>query len=157
MLTHTLNRTHFCKTCALYDAQNNFCVLHQKRTIEHDFCSKHTTTLYHCDCCKKPFLEPAVINQEEKEIKILCPTCTERAHTCALCENNASCKFQDPSIEPNIPIMVMKSIQRGPAIMQTQIPNPERMKRVCVDCTCFDEEIGCAREYDTCRKNKSMI
>lgn len=81
----------------------------------------------------------------------MCPNCAQVIGTCGLCTNSVKCEFEsNPS---PLPKMVMKTVQQGNMIMQTTIPNPDRIKALCPSCACYSEDpfICCRHVAGTCK------
>jgi hypothetical protein len=148
--------TQYCKTCALLAQPNGICQITGRQVNpETDFCSEHRRTVENCDMCGRKFIPPGTITETENGTKITCASCTERFNTCFNCANaSTTCLFEDKSFEPNIPPIVIKTIQQGNATLQTQMRNPERVAAVCPHCDCFVEGWGCGREAHTCERYK---
>jgi hypothetical protein len=89
---------------------------------------------------------------EEGEIHYICDQCNAASKTCATCKHT-DCLFQtDPS---PIPKTVQKQFRQGNAVMITEIANPERIDKFCRNkCICFNEELGCLKQNNTCGKYK---
>ena len=67
-----------------------------------------------------------------------CSRCAQAFNTCNLCMNSLKCEFEtNPS---PLPKQVSKIIRQGNMVMQTVIPNPERIKVLCVSCPCYSED-----------------
>ena len=113
---------------------------------------------------------------EEGKALLFCPRCASVFGQCPHCEYSDSCGFQnDPDPMPQF-VMVARKFQQGGAtfVEQRQIPNPERVKKFCVEgkCKCFLDESkhpicckigGCAtctnyseRKYEKFVENFSM-
>lgn len=156
MFAHTLNKT--CGKCGILDKSSGVCRLTARQVDpDADFCSEWTDNVKTCDLCGKLFIGPGTITETEDGIKITCASCDDNFYTCRTCVNrqHGYCKFHDQSFRPDIPPIITQSMQRGPAIMQMQVHNPEREKITCEDgCECFNEDFGCCREVHTCGNHK---
>lgn len=153
----TTTTIKYCRTCALADPKNLVCQL-TGRTIDldADFCSSHTTEdqLGTCAYCGQLFLGPAILEQMEDGSFIeLCHSCQQKFGTCVMCADFTKCKLTDERVRPDLPVQVIKTIQKGAMRMQTQIVNPDRIDAICkAECKCWDGE-GCARrDFGTCAK-----
>ena len=106
--------------------------------------------LEHCDICGAAIQNP-IIDSTEEPIHIMCYDCATARSTCKLCHYNTDCAFHnDPS---TLPKTIVKTISQNGMIIQTQIINPERVDKTCKEkCFCFDNEIGCLRQFNTCGK-----
>lgn len=141
---------HYCKTCGLRDPQANTCQLtgFQVNPYE-DFCSKHQGNLEVCEICGQPILKPIIDVSTNGEFHIICQSCAKERMSCTFCSKNGLCSFEnDPSPLPKV---VMQTINKGNMVMQTQVPNPDRIRETCQkNCFCFDAEIGCLRQNNYC-------
>lgn len=104
----------------------------------------------YCELCGNPIDYPTAIILDKMYI---CPRCKAAMGTCALCINGNKCDFEDnPS---PIPKVVQQQVKQGNMITVTQIRSPKRIEITCKqNCPCFDSEIGCLKEYNTCGKYK---
>ena len=70
-----------------------------------------------------------------------------------MCAKAMPCHLTDESYKPHLPVVVMRRIQQGNMVAQTQTINPDRVKEICVaECECWDGE-GCARrDFGVCAK-----
>lgn len=145
----------YCKTCALLGQPGDICQITGRQiNPEADYCSNHRRTLEVCDMCGRQTLETGSLTQVGDEVKLACIPCTERMNTCATCEHRGPCIFNDKTVHPELPPVVVKTMQRGPATMQAQVKNPDREATVCPLCECFVEGWGCGREAHTCDRYK---
>lgn len=103
-----------------------------------------------CDYCGNP--ASTVVDSEGN---CSCVNCCQKFYTCIMCTKVHECEFEtNPSPLPKV---VMQTIRRGPAVMQTQVRNPQRIAEFCHKCQCWNsEEEFCAREDGWC-KNYSEI
>lgn len=86
-----------------------------------------------------------------------CDRCAQLFGTCNICVNSLNCRFEtDPS---PLPKQVQKTIRQDNMIMQTVIPNPERIKLCCSGCPCTDEELTACwrRAAGTCGNYNEWI
>ena len=99
-----------------------------------------------CDYCGSP-LKPFVINENA----LACMNCLQSFNTCRMCSESQTCAFEtDPSPLPKV---VVQTIRQGPAVLQMQVKNPERVKLFCFPCKCFDQDdLFCRREEGWCRE-----
>ena len=102
--------------------------------------------LFRCDRCGGWAAEPTYF-QTEKDTKIICPVCTSKSGTCALCKEVYHCEFEtNPSPTPK---NIVES--RHGQIFMSNSKNPKREQELCTTCTCWDN--GCLREISgTCGK-----
>ena len=156
MLTHMFNK--ICRTCGILDKPSGMCSLTGRQVDpDADFCSQWTDNVQKCDMCGREFLGPGTLTEVNGEYKQTCNTCTEYFQTCRTCANRKRgyCKFNDQSFRPDVSPVITKSIQKGPAILQAQVRNPEREKITCQQgCLCYKDEFGCCRETHTCGNYK---
>lgn len=93
------------------------------------------------------------------EISFYCRDCNKDFGHCPMCQHNTPCGFfNDPDPLPQF-VVVAHQMRQGNAtfIEQKQVPNPERIKKFCIDgkCKCFlndPEHPLCCRYggYATC-------
>ena len=134
---------HICKECAVF--QNGGCsVLKYKVNPNGNACQLFTKQLYTCAVCGSKMIQPTILND-----KIICPNCSAKSGSCALCKSSAHCDFEENS--STIPKVILVQDKRGNTIMQVQKRNPEREKITCQNgCSCWSEEFGCQRDFTTC-------
>ena len=86
-----------------------------------------------CNYCGR---QPAsIINQDGTGA---CLNCAQAFNTCNLCTHSLKCRFEtDPS---PLPMQIQRTIQQGNMIVQTIVPNPERIKLCCPGCPCYSED-----------------
>lgn len=104
-----------------------------------------------CESCSNKMVD-GILFQTENGTKYICQECSSKSGTCGLCKQRVHCDFEtNPS---NTPKTVLKTIQKGPAIMQAEVRNPERINETCKNgCPCWDnKENYCLREIGTCRR-----
>lgn len=140
-----------CKNC-IYMASDAICVLvHRSVNPEGQGCQCFTdkTNISHCDICGKEIIN-YTIYQADSAQKYICSSCASTSGTCNLCKQRFQCEFETNSSP--LPKKVIKQVQRGPAIMQTEVMNPDRIKETCAKgCPCWDEEEQyCFRKDKTC-------
>lgn len=113
-----------------------------------------------CENCGRP-LEQTNMNiriQNEESMHFFCQECANTFGHCHMCEHSAHCEFhENPDSMPKT--RIARKEQRTPfgiSIMQTEIPNSERVKKFCTECKCFggleEETPYCGRYtgYATC-------
>lgn len=126
-------------TCAFADPNSLQCQLHH-----HDLPSNAQT--YTCAICGSQTINPIWENNV-----IICSNCHSALGTCAGCIHSTHCQFEEnPS---PIPKFITKTIKQGFAIMQTQVPNPERIEICCTGCPCLGKN-KCKRQFNTCGSHK---
>lgn len=152
-----MEKTKFCRTCALVDPESHVCQMNRRKVdLDEDFCSKHVTLdqLGECAYCGQLFMQPGYLEQlEDGSFIEFCHSCQEKFGTCAMCSLVTPCRLINESYKPQIPIAVMKRFQRGNMVVQKQVINPDRIQQICVaECECWDGE-GCARrDFGCCAK-----
>jgi hypothetical protein len=104
-----------------------------------------------CDYCGRQ-VQPVVIT----EGRGACIECAKYFGTCYMCRNCSACQFENnPSPLPKV---VSRTIQRGNAVIQTQVRNPERVKQFCFPCKCFDmDDLICRRQENWCSNYDEYI
>jgi hypothetical protein len=107
-----------------------------------------------CKICGRPILSGATYDMNTLET--FCAECSSKYGTCALCAKAQYCAFQE---DPNpLPKQVLKTFQKGPMVVQQQIPNPDRIAATCAQsCSCYSQELGCLRQYGNCNKFETII
>lgn len=84
-----------------------------------------------------------------------CEECYQYIGTCAFCEHSARCEFND-NPDPMPKVVAVRNRQQTPMGFVEQIqqmPNPERIKAMCVDkeCVCYNAANSCcARHFNHC-------
>lgn len=125
--------------CSLIDEQGNCRILHQPAAEGCKCPHYQTTEIQKCGICGRAALKMPLLQTKGNEWKYICGDCYKQLDTCALCAKHAYCAFkQDPS---PIPLMVMQTVQKGPMLMQTQVPNPDRVAATCKICACWNTEL----------------
>jgi hypothetical protein len=57
-----------------------------------------------------------------------------------------------------MPKQVMQTIRQGNIVMQTVVPNPERIKAFCTNCGCYNADPPmCLRQFGTCGQYNEYI
>ena len=99
-----------------------------------------------------------VISESHGANSIFCKNCAAAFGHCAMCTNCATCEFQEnPDPMPQF-VVVARQIRQGNAtfVEQRQVPNPERIKKFCLDgkCVCCSDDLEhpvcCRHVYTTC-------
>ena len=113
------------------------------------------------NCGRQPLVNTdiAILPLDEGGARILCKTCASKFGTCEMCAHLVNCGFfHDPDPSPQFTV-VARQMRQGNAtfVEQKQIPNPERVKKFCVEgkCKCLlddSEHPLCCRYggYTTC-------
>lgn len=113
-------------------------------------CPYYAKELIYCERCKQIIPNSAIYSKAaDGSWKVYCKNCSSLSGTCGGCLKSSTCDFEtNPS---PIPKAVEKRFQQGNQIMITQIKNPDRIAISCkLNCSCFSEEFGCCREFNTC-------
>lgn len=140
-----------CKNCAYLFTKpklNPICALNRHSVNpegQRCQCFIDKTNINHCDICGEEIIN-YTIYQTDSIQKYICSSCASASGTCNLCKQCSQCEFETNSSP--LPKKVIKQIQRGPAIMQTEVMNPDRIKETCMKgCPCWDEkEQYCLKE-----------
>ena len=113
-----------------------------------------------CENCGKSLENNNTVasTKEDGSIHLFCRNCATLFGTCAMCAHTYCGFFDDPDPMPQFKV-VARQMQQGNAtfIEQKQIPNPDRVKKFCIEaeCKCLintDEQKLCCRigGYTTC-------
>lgn len=149
---------YYCETCTaskpnLRASTGRVCLKNRDEVKNTDFCSKHSSYTFICDCCGNeysPILMRSNYFIDNGVEAILCEQCAEQLGSCATCKHITNCTFEtDPSPLQKI---IQKTMRQGNMQIMTQVMNPERMKITCQKgCPCFDQESqACGRSRATC-------
>lgn len=86
---------------------------------------------------------------------IYCDKCFAKLSTCANCEQNVNCAFND---SPDTPKMIQKREIVGNMQAVTNVRNPDIVEKTCKKgCSCFNEENGCMRDFNCCDKLEPIL
>ena len=139
--------------CALI-GPDGICLMTRQKAVENCHCPFYCATeIPVCGKCGTPNLDPFLIENANGEYVNMCGNCQKRRGTCVWCVKANKCMLQE--YDGPLPKMVMRRIQQGNAVIQTQIPNPEVISATCHFCECWDGE-GCGREFGTCGKYEEV-
>lgn len=84
-----------------------------------------------------------------------CDKCFAKLSTCANCEQNVNCAFD---ASPDTPKIVQKREIVGNMQAVTNVRNPDIVRNTCKDkCSCFSEENGCMRDFNSCDNLKPIL
>jgi hypothetical protein len=125
------------------------CMLYNAKVIPSNAaCPRFVTDLFTCSLCGSLILPTDAIIEHETN-KISCGNCQQARYTCQTCAHGNECAFMtDPS---PIPKKIRQTIQKGPMTTIADVPNPSRIAELCEKkCPCFDPEIGCLKQSNTC-------
>ena len=145
-----------CSTCGFADPKQPICRVYNRQIDKQkDFCSLHEEEPNKCDICGSLMLKNGSVIDitNENSTLIYCNRCLQLMRTCQLCSNFNRCEFEtNPSPLPKV---VMKTVQQGNMTMQTQVKNEERIKLLCINCPCYDDALGCKKDFNaSCEKIK---
>ena len=145
-----------CATCAYYNPNQKGCILLKVPREEDDYCSSHSTNPGVCATCRRYILTTGFLTKgQEGEWIEICAQCAKVLSTCAGCKNQ-TCEFRE-NPDP-MPQTVIQQIRQGNAIMQTTVENPERVKKFCHGCHCWNsEENFCNRTFNCCGRHDSVL
>lgn len=141
-----------CGECTLWHLNNGLCpIFRMNLDASEQGCPAFTShnNIKTCEACGRSFLTPGTIEIVENQIHLYCDDCTPHLHNCPTCAQSKYCAFEkDPSPTPKT---ITQTTQRGNAIIQQQVPNPERIREICqAKCSCYSEEFGCLRQFNSC-------
>ena len=143
--------TKSCFTCAYRTLNPQQCPLigYNYADDRNQVCPYHTIELPKCDICGQIVPDSMFTQKSDGSWIRICKKCESLSGTCGGCSKSSTCDFEtNPS---PIPKAVQKRFQQGNQIMVTTIKNPSRIDVTCrINCSCFSEENGCCREYNTC-------
>ena len=145
---------YYCKSCALLNPSQSYCQLNKRQVIpDKDYCSSHSNSLFYCEICNAPILNPILDITNGEDYHILCSSCANQRSSCSFCAKNIDCAFEnDPSPTPKV---IVKTMQQGNSYIQTQVMNPDRVRETCEKkCFCFDAKNGCLRQNNWCDKQQ---
>ena len=99
-----------------------------------------------CENCGRSITvatDTVVSVNDDGSARIVCKKCASGFGHCPMCANFGSCAFMDdPDPMPQM-VVIQKTQQTSMGVMtvQKQIPNPERIKKFCLEgkCSCVDE------------------
>ena len=118
-------------------------------------CPSFTPEILTCELCggvivgKNGLLD--VTNPERSHL--ICRNCKQTLGHCQSCYRAKLCDFEtNPSTVPKV---VQKEFRQGNMVQIMTVKNPSRIEITCKKgCPCFDPEIGCLRERNTCGNYK---
>lgn len=150
-----------CKTCGrrVRDSQNpvqSICVLVRRpiQDINKDKCPwyEDQSNYKTCDVCKQVKSVIFIEASDKDNIRYICEDCSSSFGTCGTCCNLNNCDFHKDRTTPDF---IMKQVQQGNMVLQTQVLNPDKIAIYCSKCTCwnseekycFKQEFGMCKEY----------
>ena len=135
-----------CKDCAHRGTANDgspACTLNKKLiNIDKDFCSDHKVQSQYTKCYICGRAQVDFIYNFDNKLLLVCADCQKHIGTCASCNYYNQCGFKSDYSEPQF---VNKTIRNGFGMIQTQVKNPNLIKKHCVNCRCGNEET-CLKE-----------
>ena len=144
-----------CANCAYYNPTQSACVLRQAKTEAEDFCSKYTIEPMVCATCRSYIIGSSFVEKTSNGWIEICANCAKALSTCAGCKHQ-TCEFRE-NPDP-MPQTVVQQIRQGNAIMQTTVENPERIKKFCHECVCWNsEESFCNRTFNCCGRHDCIL
>lgn len=140
-----------CKTCGLRGTFQNGSPGCSKFKVQidldKDFCSWHVPegALTTCSFCQnKTPIKDTIIHYFNDKLILICPQCNSLVGTCHTCIHQPKCDFKSDTSEPQV---VMKTVRQGMMTMQTQVKNPNLIKKHCIKCTCsYGTEGNCLKD-----------
>ena len=143
----------YCNTCLLANKEKRICVLNRTPiNPDIDYCSKHQTEIKYCGICRQPLIGASYLEEKDGKVVEYCGNCRSLLNSCRLCSYIQVCAFET---DPNpLPKVVVRTVQQNGMQMQMQVRNEERVKALCPSCHCWNEEVGCLKEFNIgCDKN----
>lgn len=136
-----------CQTCRFAALTQHQCKLTNISITDKDYCSKHSAELINCELCNNLMLpNAAFIVPTNGAYRTLCGKCAANLTHCVYCRQNNLCEFETNA--DSSPKVILQEQRQGNMVMQTQIKNPERVKKFCYSCSCWNtEEEVCFKEY----------
>ena len=96
--------------------------------------------------------------------KFFCAECFRFFNTCVMCVHSKKCDFQDNHAP--MPQFVMQRVRQqtemGYIEQIQQVPNPQRVKAMCVESECVcckeceDKKYHCIRQFEVCEKYEEI-
>lgn len=129
-----------CKTCGLRGTFQTGSPGCSKFKIpinpETDYCSWHVpeSSVTQCDICKSTVpTKDTLINYFGDKVLLTCQHCQSLLGTCHTCAHQQDCGFMTDRSEPQV---VTRTVRQGMMTMQTQVKNPNLVKKHCLTCKC---------------------
>jgi hypothetical protein len=108
-----------------------------------------------CAICQNYIVGHSFLEKTKDQYIEICGKCARALSTCAGCKY-ANCEFQE-NPDP-LPKTIMKQFRQGNAVVQTTVMNPERVKKFCEPCPCFNkEDYACDKEFNCCDRHISIL
>lgn len=148
-----------CKTCGIRALNQQtgklVCSITGLPAADDGYCDHHTYEVDKCALCGAPLIikdGTLIVQFDDGNYGTLCHQCMQQYGTCHSCTHLNECKFMDTSYRPDLPPVIMKTVQQGMMMVQTQVKNPDRENECCPGCTCYDVNNGClASILGTCQ------
>ena len=130
-----------CKTCSRQGQTNDGKPACSKFNIiinpETDFCAWHDEKDgVTCQFCDKT--DNLIVETINNNIYTFCQEHYTAFHQCQGCTHFNICPLSQDKSEPQV---VTKTIRQGGMLIQTQVKNPNLMKKHCSNCCCFSNEV----------------
>lgn len=139
-MQYMIKHINFCQNCVHYDKSQSACLLYRVHKKETGYCDEHLTTYTaECHLCRQPIAKDVYYLLENGEFYPCHPECAANSVSCQFCKKFCNCNFKNPNYMPEIPIMIDQTVRQGNMVMQTQAPNPERLK-ICKECHCYHND-----------------
>lgn len=147
--------TFYCNNCGYYRPTTGLCQI-TGNTIDpnHAICDNFLCGEY-CTCkvCHTPIFHKQMIIDVQGNT--YCDKCWAKLSTCANCEQNVNCAFND---SPDTPKMIQKREVVGNMQTVINVRNPDIVRDTCQNgCSCFSEENGCMRDFNCCDNLKPTL
>ena len=146
-----------CKNCLYLHPQQPICTLGLGNVDPAtDYCPKFLTQgseIGYCAICGGTvYIGYECFDWVAKDnaYRVLHRECAKKLGTCQTCVLANACEF-DTNPDP-MPKVVMQTVRQGNMVMQTQVRNPDRIRKFCHECSCFDPENECLKQFNCCGK-----
>lgn len=145
--------TFLCKNCA-YLLSNGACpIAGYSPDSNQPVCINFSDTKYTCKVCHNPIFHKQMIIDDKGNT--YCDKCFAKLSTCANCEQNVNCAFD---ASPDTPKIVQKREIVGNMQAVMNVRNPDIIEKTCKKgCSCFSEENGCMRDFNSCDNLKPIL
>lgn len=147
--------TFYCNNCGYYRPTTGLCQI-TGNTIDpnHAICDNFLCGEYYtCKACHTPIFHKQMIIDDQGNA--YCDKCWAKLNTCANCEQNVNCAFND---SPDTPKMIQKREIVGNMQIVMNVRNPDIVRDTCQNgCSCFSEENGCMRDFNYCDNLKPIL
>lgn len=141
--------TKTCKDCGFADANRMTCHLTRLPiNLEEDYCSKLESEPKVCRFCGRYIGNGKVFISGDGKA-LTCEECQKALNSCRGCKNfkPETCEFETNS-DPMPKVITQTQSLGNNQIMQSQVPNQERINKFCPSCACWNAEYDfCMRKY----------